>query len=203
MDGGSYGRFSLNEMDQLLPDAHAPLSVDQRQQREFILNVLNSAPSQREARQFLKRMSAATSPSSAAIAQSAPAHQTAGPIANNNNNMLTESRHLQPVALIHLDLPSTECWLIEHLGKLLAQIQRLGVHPIVVVSLPSIATSTAATASSGFGFGSFLYTADSHTESVAHLHALTDAVENSGGRAYPISEGVFVPNYDATFDSVD
>ncbi|KAJ2583242.1 Amino-acid acetyltransferase, mitochondrial, partial [Coemansia sp. RSA 1836] len=74
-------------------------------------------------------------------------------------------------ALVCVDSSGTEPRAKDVVGKLLAQMQRIGVAPIVLVAAD---------------------TSDGHHAGVVEwTHALADAVEREGGSARPICEGVF------------
>ncbi|KAJ1989154.1 Amino-acid acetyltransferase, mitochondrial [Coemansia spiralis] len=82
------------------------------------------------------------------------------------NNIETQRQAIEPVprklaALVFVDGQGNA-------GKQLAQMQRLGVSPVVLVS-------------SGLGY----------REKIHQVHQLSDAIEREGGRARPINESVF------------
>ncbi|KAJ1916822.1 Amino-acid acetyltransferase, mitochondrial [Mycoemilia scoparia] len=121
------------------------------------------------------------------------------------------------VSLVHIEMPNEKLVygtdeftkIGQHLGKLLAQMQRLGVLPIVVISLPHLQTfssnltTTITTAvDNSVNMVSNPSNSDcyTHYEAIQLLHSLTDNIEQAGGRAYPIIDGVFVPNDKASFN---
>ncbi|KAJ2752388.1 Amino-acid acetyltransferase, mitochondrial [Coemansia pectinata] len=140
--------------------------------RELILSVLSTVPSPREARKFIDSVSGHETLRSQREFEERQAQlaieQASGVSALVPGEFLHPHTEAQApmrtlAALVCVDSLETH-----GVGKLLAQMQRIGVAPIVIV------------AANG-----------DHLSAVARTHVLADAVEREGGRARPICGGVF------------
>ncbi|PIA16397.1 DUF619-domain-containing protein [Coemansia reversa NRRL 1564] len=174
-------------------------SVRNHRERELILSVLSTVPSPREARKFLNSVSGGETMRSqrafevqqARLAMEQPAVRTPSqlvpgeilPTAYGQQQYLQVGVNSAPAletavprkltAAVFIDgLQSDgEC---ERTGKLLAQIQRIGVTPVVLLG-------------SGTPEGGH----DGYRAIVKRVHQLSDAIEREGGKARPINEGLF------------
>ncbi|KAJ2839911.1 Amino-acid acetyltransferase, mitochondrial [Coemansia erecta] len=174
-----------------------------QRERELILSVLSTVPSPREARKFLNSVSGNETMRSqrefeerqARLATEEPTMRTPGQLVPGeilHSERAAEARETEAVprrltASVFIDgLESPGA--CERTGKLLAQIQRIGVSPVVL-----LANNGSADATCG-GYRSI----------IRQVHQLADAVEREGGKARPINEGVFFNNpYDRTDLTVD
>ncbi|KAJ2589492.1 Amino-acid acetyltransferase, mitochondrial, partial [Coemansia sp. RSA 1797] len=174
-----------------------------QRERELILSVLSTVPSPREARKFLNSVSGNETMRSqrefeerqARLATEEPTVRTPGQLVPGeilHSERAAETRETEAVprrltASVFIDgLESPGA--CERTGKLLAQIQRIGVSPVVL-----LANNGSADATCG-GYRSI----------IRQVHQLADAVEREGGKARPINEGVFFNNpYDRTDLTVD
>ncbi|KAJ2375048.1 Amino-acid acetyltransferase, mitochondrial [Coemansia sp. RSA 2607] len=185
-----------------------------QRERELILSVLSTVPSPREARKFLNSVSGTETMRSQREfeehqARLASAEQSAKHVPlpgemlwqsttsrqqyQNNALRRDATAASEPVprrltALVFVDAAAQDELACRRTGKLLAQIQRLGVSPVVLLCS---ATATD-TASNGY------------RDIIRGVHRLADAIEREGGRARPINEGVFYTNpYSASQAAVD
>ncbi|KAJ2605602.1 Amino-acid acetyltransferase, mitochondrial [Coemansia sp. RSA 1722] len=177
-----------------------------QRERELILSVLSTVPSPREARKFLNSVSGNETMRSqrefeeqqAKLAASeqpqvpAPA-VVPGEILQPNRNSQADTQRQETIssegvprrltAVVFVDSAMQDTQACDRTGKLLAQIQRLGVAPVVLLS-------------SGKQSG--------YRDVIRGVHRLADAIEREGGRARPVNEGVFYNNpYGASQASVD
>ncbi|KAJ1720245.1 Amino-acid acetyltransferase, mitochondrial [Coemansia erecta] len=185
-----------------------------QRERELILSVLSTVPSPREARKFLNSVSGTETMRSqrefeehqARLASAERSHRHV-PLPGEMLWQSSTSRQQyqadahrrdaaagsEPVprrltAAVFVDAAAQHELACRRTGKLLAQIQRLGVSPVVLLSK----TTTAGTASDGY------------RDVIRGVHHLADAIEREGGRARPINEGVFYTNpYGASEVAVD
>ncbi|KAJ2764663.1 Amino-acid acetyltransferase, mitochondrial, partial [Coemansia nantahalensis] len=179
------GRAALSTASSRAPEDTALVAHRQRE-RDLILSVLGTVPSQREARKFLKSVSGSDTMRSqrafeeqqaqlatqqAAVAQgrlapgAALQHAQSRALAEDAAAADPETVPRRLTAAVFVDGDSCE-----RTGKLLAQIQRIGVAPVVLL------TSDAA---------------GDYRSAIKHAHRLADAIEREGGKARPVNEGVF------------
>ncbi|KAJ2832162.1 Amino-acid acetyltransferase, mitochondrial [Coemansia furcata] len=140
-------------------------------ERELILSVLSTVPSPREARKFIDSVSGRETLRSQREfeeqqARLAIEHAT-GVSPSTVELQCTRVPTRTLAALVCVDAVDDCC----QVGKLLAQMQRIGVAPVVL----------AATSAAG----------GDHRDAVLRAHALADAVEREGGRGRPVCGGVF------------
>ncbi|KAJ1816866.1 Amino-acid acetyltransferase, mitochondrial [Coemansia sp. RSA 2599] len=189
------------DQDQDKVHAHAPAagtSVVPRNQREreLILSVLSTVPSPREARKFLNSVSGSETMRNqrefeehqAKLAAKEQQQVPAAPLVP--GEMLWHSRNSQAgaqrreaaaveavprrlTAAVFVDGAAQDKVASERTGKLLAQIQRLGVAPVVLLS------------------GAGTSEKSGYRDVIRSVHRLADAIEREGGRARPVNEGVF------------
>ncbi|KAJ2814034.1 Amino-acid acetyltransferase, mitochondrial [Coemansia furcata] len=138
-------------------------------ERELILSVLSTVPSPREARKFIDSVSGRETLRS----QREFEEQQARLAIEDATGVSPSTVELQYTRVPTRTLAALVC--VDavdacQVGKLLAQMQRIGVAPVVLV----------ASATGG-----------DHRDAVLRAHALADAVEREGGRARPICGGVF------------
>ncbi|KAJ2780042.1 Amino-acid acetyltransferase, mitochondrial [Coemansia interrupta] len=185
-----------------------------QRERELILSVLSTVPSPREARKFLNSVSGSETMRSQREfeehqARLASAEQSHGHVPLPGEMLWQSSASRQqhqlgarrrdaasagdPVprrltAAVFVDAAAQDELAWGRTGKLLAQIQRLGVSPVVLL----LAAATEGTQGDGY------------RHVIRGVHRLADAVEREGGRARPINEGVFYTNpYGASQVAVD
>ncbi|KAJ2807400.1 Amino-acid acetyltransferase, mitochondrial [Coemansia guatemalensis] len=176
-----------------------PGSVRNHRERELILSVLSTVPSPREARKFLNSVSGGETMRSqrafeeqqARLAMEQPAVRTPGqlvpgeilPSAGGQQQQYARAETGGAPALETVPRKLTAAVFIDGLqsdsacertGKLLAQIQRIGVTPVVMLG-------------SGARDGGH----DGYRAIVKRVHQLSDAIEREGGKARPINEGLF------------
>ncbi|KAJ2403262.1 Amino-acid acetyltransferase, mitochondrial [Coemansia sp. RSA 2559] len=166
-------------------------------ERELILNVLSTVPSPREARKFLNSVYGSETMRS----QRAFEEQQARLATQQQQVVKGRSSALVPGA-IHMPLPMSHTeeeeavaaaastlprkltalvfvdglgdrQVCRKVGKQLAQMQRIGVSPIVLVAMGDLR---------------------GYRETIGSAHALADAIEQEGGKARPINDGVFYTN---------
>ncbi|KAJ2083781.1 Amino-acid acetyltransferase, mitochondrial [Coemansia sp. RSA 988] len=175
-----------------------PGNTRNHRERELILSVLSTVPSPREARKFLNSVSGGETMRSqrafeeqqARLAMEQPAVRTPSqlvpgeilPSANTQQQyaragvsgtpaLETVPRKLTAAVFIDGLQSDSAC---ERTGKLLAQIQRIGVTPVVMLG-------------SGARDGGH----DGYRAIIKRVHQLSDAIEREGGKARPINEGLF------------
>ncbi|KAJ2246569.1 Amino-acid acetyltransferase, mitochondrial, partial [Coemansia sp. RSA 455] len=153
----------------LLSSGSAPGNQSLTRSRELILSVLSTVPSPREARKFIDSVSGQETLRSQREFEERQAQLAIeqgdrdlvpGEFLHLPNEVQTPMRTL--AALVYVDSET-----LGVVGKMLAQMQRIGVAPIVVTK------------------------ANDHISAVRRTHMLADAVEREGGRARPICGGVF------------
>ncbi|KAJ2824368.1 hypothetical protein FBU31_004013, partial [Coemansia sp. 'formosensis'] len=139
-------------------------------ERELILSVLSTVPSPREARKFIDSVSGRETLRSQREFEEQQARLAIEDATGVSPSTVEFPSTRVPTrtlaALVCVDAVDACC----QVGKLLAQMQRIGVAPVVL----------AASAAGG-----------DHRDAVLRAHALADAVEREGGRARPICGGVF------------
>ncbi|KAJ2724444.1 Amino-acid acetyltransferase, mitochondrial [Coemansia sp. Benny D115] len=200
--------FSSTPLPQPTTTAAAAQPQDENQvprnqrERELILSVLSTVPSPREARKFLNSVSGSETmrtqrqfeEQQAQLAATQPQTATA-PIQSTRAVIPEETpcasrQQAEPVArrltaAVFIDGSAQSPLACQRMGKLLAQIQRLGVAPVVLLS---------GALSDGSGY----------RQVIRDVHKLADAIESEGGRARPVNEGVFYTNpYSRAEVSVD
>ncbi|KAJ2006498.1 Amino-acid acetyltransferase, mitochondrial [Coemansia thaxteri] len=181
--------FTASLSNSTAPPAVGKGSLEQQRsrERELILNVLSTVPSPREARKFVdsvrgretlrsrrefeERQAQLAGKTTKLLAEVVPGEFLH---LHNTTPIVGEQQGSLVAALVCLD-SSVSPKAIDSAGKLVAQMQRIGVAPIVLIS-----------ASSEEDRG--------HCGVVARTHALADAVEREGGRARPVCEGIFTGN---------
>ncbi|KAJ2453279.1 Amino-acid acetyltransferase, mitochondrial [Coemansia sp. RSA 2336] len=186
-------------------------NTHKQRERELILSVLSTVPSPREARKFLNSVSGNETMRNqrefevrqARLATEQPAvrnprqlvpgeiHRNAYTQINARPSETHGAAEVVPrrlTAAVFVDgLDSDRA--CANTGKLLAQIQRIGVTPVVLLT-----NNTAAGEQSSGGYRGI----------IKRIHQLSDAIEKEGGKARPINEGVFFNNpYAPTDLSVD
>ncbi|KAJ2554382.1 Amino-acid acetyltransferase, mitochondrial [Coemansia sp. RSA 1933] len=173
-------------------------------ERELILNVLSTVPSPREARKFVNsvygsetmrsqrvfeeqqaRLAAEQYNASKGLAAMVPGaiHKPVVAAGQTEEEEMASALPRKLTALVFVD-GLDDRLVCRKVGKQLAQMQRIGVSPIV------LATSSR----------------DPHRyrDTISSAHALADAIEQEGGKARPINDGVFYTNpYTRTELSVD
>ncbi|KAJ1794266.1 Amino-acid acetyltransferase, mitochondrial, partial [Coemansia sp. RSA 2399] len=161
-------------------------------ERELILNVLSTVPSPREARKFLNSVYGSETMRSQrafeeqqarlAIEQQVVKGRSAALVPGEIHMPLAMSPADEEEAAVALPRKLTALVFVDGLsdrqvcgkvGKQLAQMQRIGVSPIVLVAMGD---------SRGY------------RETIGSAHALADAIEQEGGKARPINDGVFYTN---------
>ncbi|KAJ2893531.1 Amino-acid acetyltransferase, mitochondrial [Coemansia aciculifera] len=147
--------------------------------RELILSVLSTVPSPREAHRFLDSVSGRETLRSQREFEERQAQEARSQLSPDAQLVPGEflhlhHRHQQPSLSKIAALVCIEEGEGEDVGKLLAQMQRIGVMPIVLLSRAA-----------GKGTGR------THGDVVASAFSLADKVEQEGGRARPICDGVF------------
>ncbi|KAJ1947200.1 Amino-acid acetyltransferase, mitochondrial [Kickxella alabastrina] len=156
-------------------------------ERELILSVLSTVPSPREARKFLNSVSGTETMRSqrqfeehqAKLAATSPEAAANGLVPGEMHLGQGMREHLQlrvgdavPQKLTALVFIDGSAGAVENTGKLLAQMQRIGVSPVVLLSSQSADAAR-------------------YRDVIRCAHRLADAVESHGGRARPVNEGVF------------
>ncbi|KAI8323384.1 DUF619-domain-containing protein [Martensiomyces pterosporus] len=204
----------------------APVNARNQRERELILSVLSTVPSQREARKFLNSVSGSETMKSqrefeerqAQLAVEQPIGRSTSQGGMMHGEILWHKHRLnierqcsaaaaageeehvprKLTAAVFVDGLEDEI-ACERAGKLLAQIQRLGVTPVVLVSGTSISAQHSSTAP-----GTSIEPEDGYRGVIKRVHKLADAIEKEGGKARPINEGVFYSNpYTKSEISVD
>ncbi|KAJ2870045.1 Amino-acid acetyltransferase, mitochondrial, partial [Coemansia asiatica] len=179
-----------------------------QRERELILNVLSTVPSPREARKFLNSVSGSETMRNqrefeehqAKLAAEEQQQAPTAPLVHGEmlwHSRSSSSSHVEAqrqeavprrlTAAVFVDGAAQDKLGSERTGKLLAQIQRLGVAPVVLLTSASGGQQT-----SGY------------RGVIRGVHRLADAIEREGGRARPVNEGVFFNSpYAATQVAVD
>ncbi|KAJ1662126.1 Amino-acid acetyltransferase, mitochondrial [Coemansia sp. RSA 1646] len=153
-------------------------------ERELILNVLSTVPSPREARKFLSSVYGSETMRSQRAFEEQQARLAAEQPNSTPQNLVPGEIHMSSSHAEDAALPRKLTALVfvdglgdnvvyEKVGKQLAQMQRIGVSPIVL-----IANSEPA----------------GYRKTICSAHALADAIEKEGGKARPINDGVFYTN---------
>ncbi|KAJ2847223.1 Amino-acid acetyltransferase, mitochondrial, partial [Coemansia brasiliensis] len=211
-----HGQASFSSASPAIPNtentspSHTGNAHNQRE-RELILSVLSTVPSPREARKFLNSVSGSETMRNqrefevrqARLATEQPVVRNPrllvpGEIHRNTDNQMnvrsseshgvTEAVPRRLTVAVFVDgLDSNQA--CANTGKLLAQIQRIGVTPVVLLT-----NNTTIDEQSSGGYRGI----------IKRVHQLSDAIEKEGGKARPINESVFFNNpYTPTDLSVD
>ncbi|KAJ2785607.1 Amino-acid acetyltransferase, mitochondrial [Coemansia javaensis] len=169
------GRAASSSASPKVPDDAA----HRQRERDLILSVLSTVPSRREAQRFLKSVSASETMRSQrefeerqAQLAAAQGHAVPGEALRDAPSRARSDAEAVPRRLTAAVFVGGAQ--AERAGRLLAQIQRIGVAPVVMVA----------------GGGAAAAAAD-YRDAIRSAHRLADAIEREGGRARPVNEGVF------------
>ncbi|KAJ1963528.1 Amino-acid acetyltransferase, mitochondrial [Dipsacomyces acuminosporus] len=190
--GRLFGSVSTRSDESLAGHNH---SSNNQRERELIFNVLSTQPSPREARKFLNSVRGSETlkhqrefeeyqAKLASIKEEASAKPVYGELLRKKSSSIdSKLNQEQIVSDIVVPRRLTSIVFVDDLadglaykrvGKLLAQIQRLGVVPIVLLSTKDDSPG--------------------YREAIKQVHGLADAIESEGGKARPINEGIFYSN---------